>query len=120
MPTIIKQPASIRAQGSKPKLIREYIGRVNTETEDVSIAHMQSPAGWTEPGQQPEFTEYTLVLKGVLCVETRDHTYRVRAGEAVIVHSGEWVRYSSPEPEGAEYVAVCMPAFSDASVHRDE
>jgi quercetin dioxygenase-like cupin family protein len=120
MPTLIKNPSIISAEGNKPKRIHEYIGRVNTETENVSIAHMKSPEGWTEPGQQPEFTEYTIVLKGVLNVETGDKTYRVRAGEAIIVHSGEWVRYSTPETRGAEYFAVCIPAFSAESVHRDK
>jgi len=119
MPTIIDHPTEIAAQGNMPKLIREYIGRVNSKTEAVSIAHMKSPAGWVEPGQTPEFTEYTVVLAGMLRVESREGTHNIRAGQAVIAHPGEWVRYSSPEPDGAEYVAVCVPAFSRQTVHRD-
>jgi mannose-6-phosphate isomerase-like protein (cupin superfamily) len=126
MPTYIPKPAVIPAAGSKPKLIEEYIGRVNTPAAAgaPSIARMKSPAGWVEPGQTPEFDEYTVVLRGMLRVETRrDHTLQhidVHAGQAVITHAGEWVRYSTPGEEGAEYVAICLPAFSPATVHRDE
>ena len=110
----------IAAAGNKPKIIEEFIGRVNTGTEGVSIARMTSPEGWVEPGQTPEFEEYTLVLEGCLQVDTRTSTVRVRAGEAVIAPAGRWVRYSTPEPGGARYVAVCLPAFSPDTVHRDE
>ena len=103
-----------------PKIILEYIGRVNSDSSEVSVAHMKSPAGWTEPGQQPEFAEYTLVLKGSLQVETRTEVYRINAGEAVMVPEGEWIRYSTPLPEGAEYIAICVPAFSPETVHREE
>ncbi|MBI5055026.1 MAG: cupin [Nitrospirae bacterium] len=120
MPILIKAPTVIAASGNKPKEIREYIGRVNSKTDAVSIARMKSPAGWIEPGQQPEFNEYTLVLRGVLRVSTQNQTIDVREGEAVIVQGGEWVQYSTPEPGGAEYIAVCLPAFSPETVHRDE
>ena len=119
MPTLVKTPTIIAASGNKPKEIREYIGRVNSKTNDVSIARMKSPGDWVEPGQQPEFNEYTLVLHGMLRVTTKDGFMDIREGEAVIVHGGEWVQYSTPEPEGAEYVAVCVPAFSPETVHRD-
>jgi mannose-6-phosphate isomerase-like protein (cupin superfamily) len=119
MPTLLSEPSRIRAAGNQPKLIDEYIGRVNSKNEGVSIAHMRSPAGWQEPGQTPDFDEYTVVLSGMLRVEHRDGSIEVRAGQAVIVHKGEWVRYSTPEPEGAEYIAVCLPAFSMETVHRD-
>ena len=119
MPTHVKSPTRIQAAGNKPKLIEEYVGRVTTKTEDVSIAHMQSPAGWIEPGQTPLFDEYTIVLKGALKVRHTSGEITVRAGEAVIAHSGEWVQYSSPEPDGAEYIAVCVPAFSLETVRRD-
>jgi mannose-6-phosphate isomerase-like protein (cupin superfamily) len=117
---IIDKPTIIQAAGNKPKRILEYIGRVNSRTAEVSIAHMKSPAGWEEPGQQPEFDEYTVVLKGALQVETKDRTVQIQAGQAVYVSGGEWVRYSSPDPGGAEYIAVCLPAFSPDTVHRDE
>ena len=120
MPTLIAQPTVIAAAGNKPKLIDEYVGRVNSREEHVSIAHMRSPAGWAEPGQTPEFEEYTVVLRGVLHVEYRGGSLDVRAGQAVVAHRGEWVRYSTPGAEGAEYVAVCLPAFSPDLVHRDE
>jgi mannose-6-phosphate isomerase-like protein (cupin superfamily) len=120
VPTHVAGPTRIAAAGNKPKLIDEYVGRVTTRTDAVSIAHMRSPAGWAEPGQTPAFDEYTLVLRGCLRVEHRAGTLDVRAGEAVVAHAGEWVRYSSPEPEGAEYVAVCLPAFSPDTVHRDD
>lgn len=119
MPRLIASPTRVEAAGNKPKLIDEYVGRVNSGTEGVSVAHMRSPGGWVEPGQTPEFDEYTLVLKGLLRVESRDGSLDVRAGQAVIVGRGEWVRYGTPEPDGAEYVAVCLPAFSMESVHRD-
>lgn len=120
MPRHIKKPTVIEASGNKPKEIREYIGRVNSQTDAISVARMKSPGGWVEPGQRPEFDEYTLVLRGMLRVETKDGSMDVREGEAVIVHGGEWLQYSTPEPEGAEYVAVCMPAFSPETVHRDD
>lgn len=120
MPTLIDSPKRIQAAGNKPKLIDEYVGRVNSGTEAVSVAHMRSPDGWLEPGQTPEFDEFTVVLRGTLRVEHRGGTMDVRAGQAVITHRGEWVRYSTPEPEGAEYIAVCVPAFSPVAVHRDE
>jgi quercetin dioxygenase-like cupin family protein len=113
----ISAPKIIEAAGNKPKRIEEFIGRVNSGTAAVSIARMTSPPGWVEPGQTPEFDEYTLVLGGMLRVTTRDGVLDVRAGEAVIAHAGEWVQYSTPE--GAEYVAVCLPAFSPETVHRD-
>lgn len=119
MPRFIPAPAVVEAVGNKPKIIEEYVGRVNTGTGAVSIARMKSPGGWVEPGQTPEFDEYTLVLGGMLRVKTKDGVQDVRAGQAVIVHGGEWVQYSSPEPQGAEYVAVCQPAFSPETVHRD-
>ena len=119
MPALVNAPSVIEAAGSKPKLIEEFVGRVNTGTEAVSVARMKSPGGWEEPGQTPDFDEYTVVLKGLLRVATKDGTIDVRAGQAVITRRGEWVRYSTPEPEGAEYVAVCVPAFSPGSVHRD-
>lgn len=116
----IAKPSIIQAVGNKPKIIEEFIGRVNSKTEALSIARMKSPAGWIEPGQQPEFNEYTIVLKGVLRIKTKDSTADVCEGESVIVHSGEWVQYSTPASEGAEYIAVCLPAFSPDIVHRDE
>ncbi len=119
MPTHIPAPTRIAAAGNKPKEIAEYVGRVNSKTSAVSVAHMKSPPGWVEPGQTPRFDEYTLVLRGMLRVEHRGGTIDVRAGEAVIAAAGEWVRYSSPEADGAEYVAVCVPAFSPDTVHRD-
>jgi mannose-6-phosphate isomerase-like protein (cupin superfamily) len=118
MPTLIEKPIRVTAAGNRPKLIDEYVGRVNTGESAVSIAHMRSPAGWAEPGQTPEFDEYTLVLRGSLRVEHRGGTLDVRAGQAVAVRRGEWVRYSTPGEEGAEYVAVCLPAFSPETVHR--
>jgi len=120
MPTFISSPTRITAAGNKPKIIQEFIGRVNSKTEVASIAHMKSPGGWIEPGQTPEFDEYTVVLAGMLRVEHRGGTLEIRAGQAVITHKKEWVKYSTPESEGAEYIAVCLPAFSPATVHRDE
>lgn len=119
MPTVIAAPAVVAAAGNKPKCIEEYIGRVSSGSAVLSIARMRSPAGWAEPGQTPAFDEYTVVLAGMLRVESREGTVEVRAGQAVIASRGEWVRYSSPEPGGAEYVAVCVPAFSPETVHRD-
>lgn len=119
MPNYIKAAAIIRAAGNKPKIIEEYIGRVNSNSAAVSIARMKSPAGWVEPGQTPEFEEYTVVLKGMLRVESKTGTIHVQAGQAVITHAGEWIRYSSPDPGGAEYIAVCLPAFSPETVNRE-
>ncbi len=117
MARLIGKPTIVTAAGNLPKRIEEFVGRVNTGTEGVSVARMTSPAGWVEPGQTPEFDEYTLVLRGALTVETRDETLVVDAGQAVHAPAGAWVRYSTPG--GAEYVAVCLPAFSPATVHRD-
>jgi mannose-6-phosphate isomerase-like protein (cupin superfamily) len=119
MPRHIASPTRVVAAGTPPKTILEYVGRVNSKTSDVSIAHMQSPQGWLEPGQTPEFDEYTLVLHGMLQVKHAGGTLEVHAGQAVIVARGEWVQYASPAPGGAEYVAVCLPAFSPETVHRD-
>ena len=120
MASLIEAPALMSAAGNKPKTIEEYIGRASSRTEKVSVARMISPSGWTEPKQTPEFDEFTLVLKGTLRVESREGTHEVAGGEAVIARRGEWVRYSTPGPEGAEYMAVCVPAFSPETVHRDE
>ncbi len=120
MATRIDSPTLVAAAGNKPKVIEEYVGRVNSNTTALSLARMISPSGWQEPGQTPEFDEYTLVLKGWLRVETAGATLDVRAGQAVLARKAEWVRYSSPGPDGAEYIAVCLPAFSPATVHRDE
>ena len=119
MPTFIKKPTQIKAEGNKTKIIEEYIGRINSKTEDLSVAHMKSPSGWIEPGQQPEFNEYAIVLHGMLRVKYKDGIMDVHEGEAVIVHSGEWVQYSTPSPEGAEYIAICLPAFSVDTVNKD-
>ncbi len=119
MPTLISQPTRITAAGNKPKLIDEYIGRVNSTTTALSVAHMRSPGGWLEPGQTPEFDEYTIVLKGMLRVTHRGGSIDVHAGQAVVTRQGEWVQYSTPLGEGAEYIAVCLPAFSPDTVHRD-
>ena len=119
MPTLIGSPARIQPAGNKPKLIEEYIGRVNSSTQSLSVAHMHSPSGWSEPGQTPEFDEFTVVLRGSLRVEHAGGSLDVNAGQAVIAHCGEWVRYSTPHAEGAEYIAVCLPAFSPDTVHRD-
>jgi mannose-6-phosphate isomerase-like protein (cupin superfamily) len=119
MPTLIAQPTRITAAGNKPKLIDEFIGQVNSGEARLSVAHMRSPSGWVEPGQTPEFDEFTVVLKGALRVTHRDGCLDVAAGQAVVAHAGEWVQYSTPGPEGAEYVAVCLPAFSPQTVHRD-
>jgi hypothetical protein len=118
MPQLIRSPSRVEAAGTQPKLIDEFVGRVNNGEERVSVARMRSPAGWEEPGQRPEFDEYTVVLAGTLLVEHAEGTLEVPAGQAVLARAGEWIRYSTPE--GAEYVAVCLPAFSPATVHRDE
>ena len=120
MPRLISQPTIVNAVGNMPKRIEEYVGRVNSSHSEISIAKMVSPAGWVEPGQRPEFQEITLVLKGKLRVEHEDGEMEVQAGQAVVAESGEWVRYSSPYEGGAEYVAVCLPAFSPSMVHRDQ
>ncbi len=120
MPTLIPQPTRITAAGNKPKLIDEYIGRVNSKTTATSVAHMRSPSGWVEPGQTPEFDEFTIVLQGTLHVKSRVGELDVNAGQGVIAHAGEWVQYSTPGPDGAEYIAVCLPAFSMETVHRDD
>lgn len=119
MPTLIAKPTRIEAAGNKPKLIDEYVGRINSGSLGLSVAHMRSPGGWVEPGQAPEFEEYTVVLRGVLRVEHREGVIDVQAGQAILTSAGEWVRYSTPGEDGAEYVAVCVPAFSPATVHRD-
>ena len=119
MPTVIAAPSVIQAAGQPPKRIEEYAGRVNSGHANVSVARMQSPPGWKEPGQRPEFEEITIVLRGVIRVEHDNGVIDVKAGQAVVPHPGEWVRYSSPGPDGAEYVAVCLPAFSMDTVHRD-
>ena len=120
MPKLIPAPTRIAAAGSKPKIIDEYIGRVNSGDSRLSIAHMRSPSGWVEPGQTPEFDEYTVVLRGKLRVAHKGGAVEVSAGQAVIAPAGEWVQYSTPGAEGAEYIAVCLPAFSPQTVHRDE
>jgi mannose-6-phosphate isomerase-like protein (cupin superfamily) len=119
MPVHITAPTRVEAAGNKPKLIDELVGRANSGTTAASVAHMRSPGGWVEPGQTPDFDEFTVVLRGMLRVTSRDGTFDVRAGQAVIARRGEWVQYSTPEPDGAEYVAVCVPAFSPETVHRD-
>jgi ethanolamine utilization protein EutQ len=119
MPSLISQSTRITAAGNKPKLIEEFVGRVNTNTPQVSIAHMRSPQGWQEPGQTPEFDEFTIVLKGMLRVRHKGGVLDVNAGQAVVAHGGEWIQYSTPEEGGAEYIAVCVPAFSMETVHRD-
>lgn len=120
MPRLVEAPAVVTAAGNKPKCIEEFVGRVNTGTPGLSIARMVSPQGWQEPGQRPEFMECTVVLRGMLRVESESGALDVHAGQAVIAEPGEWVRYSTPGGEGAEYVAVCLPAFSPQNVHRDE
>lgn len=119
MPTLITAPAIVQAAGNKPKIIEEFIGRMNSSTDAVSVARMRSPGGWTEPGQTPEFDEYTIVLRGKLRVTSYTGTTDVTAGQAIIAHRGEWVQYSTPGPEGAEYISVCVPAFAPGTVHRD-
>jgi mannose-6-phosphate isomerase-like protein (cupin superfamily) len=119
MPRLIEQPTVVQAAGNKPKQIQEFVGRVNSGHATVSVARMVSPGGWVEPGQRPEFEEVTLVLRGMVRVEHEGGTIDVRAGQAVVASPGEWIRYSSPEPDGAEYIAVCLPAFAPGTVHRD-
>ena len=120
MPRFIEHPTTIEAAGNKPKIILEYVGRVNSQTDALSLAHMKSPSGWLEPGQRPEFTEYTLVLSGELQVTAEDGAVTtITAGQAVVAEPGEWIQYGTPGPEGAEYIAVCLPAFSPGAVHRD-
>ena len=120
MPELIENPSRVEAAGTKPKLIDEYVGRVNTTEERLSVARMSSPEGWVEPGQRPDFDEWTLVLDGTLRVEHEAGVVEVRADQAILVRGGEWVQYSTPYPGGAEYVAVCLPAFSPDTVHRDD
>jgi mannose-6-phosphate isomerase-like protein (cupin superfamily) len=117
---LIQSPKLIKAAGNMPKAINEYFGRVNSQSSEISIARMQSPAGWEEPGQTPEFDEYTVVLKGTLRVETKKDDFYVHQNQAILVSKGEWIRYSSPEQEGAEYIAICLPAFSPEMVNRDQ
>lgn len=119
MPQLIASPTRVEAAGNKPKLIDEYVGRVNSAESRLSVAHMRSPSGWVEPGQRPEFDEFTVVLRGLLRVEHEGGSLDVRAGQAVVCGAGEWVRYSTPEADGAEYIAVCLPAFAIDTVHRD-
>ena len=119
MPVIINSPSVIEAAGNKPKIIEEYFGRVNSNTDEVSIARMKSPQGWVEPGQRPLFNEYTLVLKGTLCVKTEKEVFEIKADNAIMTKKGEWIQYSTPHEGGAEYVAVCLPAFSLENVNRD-
>ena len=120
MPDLIAHAARVAAAGNKPKLIDEYIGRVNSQHSAVSVAHMRSPQGWIEPGQSPEFDEFTIVLRGLLRVTSKAGQLDVQAGQAVVAHAGEWIQYSTPEADGAEYIAVCLPAFSMDTVHRDD
>jgi mannose-6-phosphate isomerase-like protein (cupin superfamily) len=120
MPRLIERPTVVEAAGNKPKQIQEFVGRVNSGHDAVSVARMVSPGGWVEPGQRPDFDEMTIVLKGMVRVEHDGGAIDVRAGQAVVTTAGEWIRYSSPEADGAEYIAVCLPAFSPATVHRDE
>lgn len=119
MAQLIQRPTRIQAAGNKPKLIDEFVGLLNSKTPQISVARMQSPSGWQEPGQAPEFDEYTVVLRGMVRVETRTGVIEDSAGQAIITTRGEWIRYSTPGPEGAEYIAVCVPAFSPSAVHRD-
>ena len=119
MPTLIPSPTHIEAAGNKPKRIEEFVGRVNSGEARLSVARMTSPAGWVEPGQTPQFDEFTVVLAGMLRVTHKTGVIDVRAGQAIVTRAGEWVQYSTPQPEGAEYIAVCLPAFSPDTVHRD-
>ncbi|RPI71293.1 MAG: cupin domain-containing protein [Ignavibacteriales bacterium] len=120
MPSKIKSPSIIKAAGNKPKVIEEFVGRVNSKTDEVSIARMKSPSGWIEPGQRPGFDEYTIVLKGELHIKTEKDKIILKESEAIITRKGEWIQYSTPSPEGAEYIAVCLPAFSPEKVNRDD
>jgi hypothetical protein len=119
MPRIFEQPTRITAAGNKPKSIEEFIGRVNSQHDQLSVARMKSPSGWVEPGQRPEFLEVSVVIAGMLRVEHESGVLEVRAGQALVCDPGEWVRYSTPEADGAEYIAVCLPAFAPSTVHRD-
>ena len=119
MPKIIKSPTTIESVGNKPKIIKEFIGLVNSKTSNISIAHMHSPGDWSEPGQKPDFDEYTILLEGRLKVETEDDILYINKGEAIIAYAGEWVKYSTPDKNGAKYIAVCIPAFSPDTVNRD-
>jgi ethanolamine utilization protein EutQ len=119
MPTHIERPARIQSAGNMPKIIDEFFGRVNSKSDSVSIAHMRSPAGWQEPGQTPEFEEYTIVIRGKLRVRHQDGSFDVYPGQAVVAHPGEWIQYSTPD-EATEYIAICLPAFSPQKVHRDD
>ena len=119
MPTHIENPTRIQAAGNMPKIIDEFVGRVNSKNDRISVAHMRSPAGWQEPGQTPEFEEYTIVIRGKLRVQHKGGSFNVSAGQAVIAHPGEWIQYSTPE-EATEYIAICLPAFSPQTVHRDD
>ena len=119
MPTLVQCPTRIEAAGNRPKIIEEFIGRVNSKESRLSVARMRSPGGWVEPGQRPEFDEFTIVLVGVLHVKGETGEFDVPAGQAIVTHAGEWVQYSTPGSEGAEYIAVCLPAFSPSTVHRD-
>jgi len=119
MPTLIQSPATVQAAGNKPKVIQEFIGHISSKTPTLSVARMKSPEGWREPGQTPEFDEYTVVLRGLLRVTTKTDVFEVTADQAIITRRGEWVQYSTPQPDGAEYIAICMPAFSPQAVHRD-
>lgn len=119
MPVIKNFPSVIEAAGNQPKIIEEYFGRVNSSTDEVSIAKMKSPQGWVEPGQRPAFNEYTLVLKGTLCVKTENETFEIKTGSAILTKKGEWIQYSTPYQDGAEYIAVCIPAFSLETVNRE-
>jgi mannose-6-phosphate isomerase-like protein (cupin superfamily) len=119
MSLFIKAPSIIKAAGNKPKIIEEYVGMVNTQTNDISIARMKSPEGWVEPGQTPQFEEFTLVIRGSLKVTTKEGDKYLKEGQAILIRAGEWVQYSSPDQEGAEYISVCLPAFSPDNVHRD-
>ena len=120
MATLIEKPTTIQAAGQPPKVIEEFIGRVNSKTTAVSIARMKSPSGWSEPGQTPEFDEYTVVLRGCIHIKLKGQEFDVEAGQAIIIEAGEWVQYSTPSSDGAEYIAVCIPAFSPTMVHREE
>lgn len=120
MPTLIENPTEIKAHGNKPKIIEEFIGRVNSKTDGLSVARMRSPSGWVEPGQRPEFDEYSVVLSGTVHVKHEGGEFDAKAGQAIVARAGEWIQYSTPGPEGAEYVAVCHPAFSPGTAHRDD
>lgn len=119
MPRLIKTPTTVKAVGNKPKQIQEFVGRANTQDEHISVARMISPGGWQEPGQRPDFQEMTVVLRGTLRAEHEGGSTDVQAGQAIVVDAGEWIRYSTPDEEGAEYIAICLPAFSPDTVHRD-